>query len=77
MTLTASAAHYSPMTMVNSSGLYTGISMEIWHSMQREMNFSYEVVTTPDGNWGSREADGSWNGFVGQLIKYYWDILNV
>ena len=62
------------MTMLLENGTYIGISMDILHSMQKEMNFTYELVTTPDGNWGSRTENGSWNGFVGQLIKNDADI---
>ena len=72
--MTVSAANYSPMTMERENGSYAGISIDILTAMVREMNFTYDVVTTPDGNWGSRNSDGSWNGFVGQLMRREADI---
>ena len=33
------------------------------------MNFSYVARPSSDGNWGSLEADGSWNGIIGHLER--------
>ena len=38
------------------------------------MNFTYVLRKPPDGNWGLQNADGSWNGIVGQLIDDQIDI---
>ena len=72
--IVVSMANYAPMTIQMENGTYYGISMEILHSMEKEMNITYDTVTTPDGNWGSRNEDGSWNGFVGQLMDGGADI---
>ena len=41
---------------------------------QEIMNFSYTLIKPPDGNWGSIQPDGSWNGMVNLLAKQDIDI---
>ncbi|GFV74240.1 uncharacterized protein TNCV_2312381 [Trichonephila clavipes] len=31
------------------------------------MNFECEVILSPDGQWGSRDENGTWNGIVGLM----------
>ena len=31
------------------------------------MNFSTRIILSPDGKWGSKNKDGSWNGMVRDL----------
>ena len=38
------------------------------------MNFSYSLIKPPDGNWGSIQPDGSWNGMVNLLAQQDIDI---
>jgi hypothetical protein len=38
------------------------------------MNFTYSFVDTPDGTWGASLPDGSWSGFIGQLMKREADV---
>jgi hypothetical protein len=38
------------------------------------MNFTYTIVTSPDGKWGSRNPDGSWNGLIRLIMDGNDDI---
>ena len=31
------------------------------------MNFTFELKRSPDGNWGSIQPDGTWNGMIREL----------
>ena len=47
-----------------------GLWGDIWHGMLEKMlNFSTEIIISPDGQWGSRGENGSWNGIVSRLMK--------
>eukprot|EP00095_Tigriopus_kingsejongensis_P000205 maker-scaffold41_size498431-snap-gene-3.27 protein:Tk00205 transcript:maker-scaffold41_size498431-snap-gene-3.27-mRNA-1 annotation:"hypothetical protein L798_01404" len=72
--LTLSVANYPPMVMPGANGSWTGISLDILNHIQKVLKFSYSFVPSPDGNWGAQEPDGSWNGFVGQLMNESADI---
>jgi hypothetical protein len=38
------------------------------------MNFTYSTIRGPDGKWGSRNADGSWNGMIKQILDGHVDM---
>ena len=38
------------------------------------MNFTYTLRKPPDGQYGRKNPDGSWNGMVGELISDNADI---
>lgn len=42
--------------------------MDLISGIQQELNFTFELVGSPDGEWGRQREDGSWSGFVGQLM---------
>ncbi len=31
--------------------------------------FRYTITQPPDGKWGGENADGTWNGMVGMVIR--------
>ncbi len=33
------------------------------------MNFTYQLGSPPDGQWGAKQDDGTWSGMVGQLER--------
>jgi len=45
-----------------------------WLCFQGILNFTFTCVDTIDGNWGTLEEDGSWNGMVGMLAMKQVDI---
>ena len=38
------------------------------------MNFTFELKRSPDGNWGSIQPDGTWNGMIRELQSNRADI---
>ena len=50
-------------------GKITGIIGDLWHGIiEPSLNFTTTISSPPDGNWGSVNEDGSWNGMVGGLL---------
>ena len=41
----------------------------IWSSLQKIFNFSYNMVETVDGSWGTKQDNGEWNGMVGMILR--------
>ena len=37
---------------------------DVWKGLQEATNFSFSMVGSVDYNWGSRLANGSWDGMV-------------
>lgn len=35
----------------------------------KELNITYKLVPVKDGGYGSPQADGSWDGMVGEIIR--------
>ena len=38
------------------------------------MNFTYTLIKPPDGQWGSIQPDGTWNGMINLLANQDIDI---
>jgi len=37
--------------------------------LARNLHFTYDIYTTPDGNYGAEAENGTWNGVIGELIN--------
>jgi len=48
--------------------MYINILIVIF-SQINTCSFSMRIFTPPDGNWGSRSKNGSWNGMVDLLMN--------
>ncbi|GFU53009.1 glutamate receptor ionotropic, kainate 3 [Trichonephila clavipes] len=44
-----------------------GADGKLLNCLAEKLNFEYEVVLTPDGQWGSRDKNGTWDGIVGLI----------
>ena len=44
-----------------------GIFADVFRELSRMLNFSYNTIMPPDGEWGAMRDDGTWSGMVGQL----------
>ncbi|RUS78740.1 hypothetical protein EGW08_013491 [Elysia chlorotica] len=60
---------------VNGSVEYYGFCMDLAYELSRTMNFTIRWVEPPDGNWGAVDANGSWNGLVGQMQREEIDLI--
>ena len=48
----------------NSSTCFKGWGADIFHMMQKEMNFTYTIVSRDD-SVGRKQPDGSYTGIIG------------
>ena len=50
-----------------------GLIKDILDALSVRMNFTYEFYLSPDGNYGAPDADGIWNGMVGEvsIVHFY------
>ena len=44
-----------------------GMFVDLFKELSILLNFSYNVIEPPDGEWGVMRDDGTWSGMVGQL----------
>ena len=60
----------------NKPGFYTaeGIYIEIMNELQSLLNFTYSLELAPDGTWGKKLSNGSWNGIVNCLMNKEYDL---
>jgi len=47
---------------------YRGYLVDLLQALAKHASFSYSLYAVHDGQRGSRQPDGTWNGLVGELI---------
>uniref|UniRef100_A0A8C7XUS5 Glutamate receptor n=1 Tax=Oryzias sinensis TaxID=183150 RepID=A0A8C7XUS5_9TELE len=62
-----------PFVMVSENVLgkpkkYQGFSIDILDALSNYLGFKYEIYVAPDHKYGSLQADGQWNGLMGELV---------
>lgn len=65
-----------------NTGIFTlqGYCIDLLDLIQEQLSFIYELYVTPDGQFGSMDGNGVWNGLIGELVMgtflgYQWKIL--
>ena len=53
----------------DKNGNFMGMFADIIANMARSLNFTYDIMDPKDGKWGTLQADGSWNGLIGELHR--------
>ncbi|XP_035388781.1 glutamate receptor ionotropic, delta-1 [Electrophorus electricus] len=53
---------------------YKGFSMDVLDTLAKTLGFKYEIYQVADGKYGSLQANGSWSGMIGELIKKRADL---
>jgi len=48
---------------------YTGYLADLIHRLSQVANFDYVIEPVADGSFGFQQADGSWDGIIGELIS--------
>ena len=51
-----------------TTGRAFGIFPDILNEMSSVLNFTYEMVPSFDGNYGSVDSNGSWNGLIKMIL---------
>jgi Ligated ion channel L-glutamate- and glycine-binding site len=49
---------------------YEGYCADLAAKIAEFVGFEYEIRPVKDENYGKKEADGTWNGMVGELVKH-------
>ncbi|KAI7797652.1 glutamate receptor ionotropic [Triplophysa rosa] len=62
-----------PFVMVSENVLgkpkkYQGFSIDVLDALANYLGFKYEIYVAPDHKYGSQQADGTWNGLMGELV---------
>lgn len=47
---------------------YEGYLCDLIRHIAAHMNFRYRLYEAPDGKYGSRDPNGTWNGMMQELI---------
>ena len=48
---------------------YEGYCIDFLNELARNLKFTYEIYTTPDGKYGVEMEDGTWNGVIGEIVN--------
>ena len=52
-----------------------GLMGKLWHDVyEKHMNFSTRIRLVPDGTWGGRNENGTWNGMIKELHEGRSDV---
>ena len=73
------AKHSMPYVGINhgkqdSKVLVEGVFFDLFLELQKELDFTFTAYPTPDDQWGTLRADGTWTGVVGELQMKRADI---
>ncbi|XP_016422646.1 glutamate receptor ionotropic, delta-2 isoform X1 [Sinocyclocheilus rhinocerous] len=68
-----------PFVMVSENVLgkpkqYQGFSIDVLDALANYLGFKYEIYVAPDHKYGSQQADGTWNGLIGELVSKRADV---
>ncbi|XP_060927688.1 glutamate receptor ionotropic, delta-2 [Limanda limanda] len=68
-----------PFVMVSENVLgkpkkYQGYSIDVLDALSNYLGFKYEIYVAPDHKYGSMQADGQWNGLMGELVSKRADV---
>uniref|UniRef100_A0A6Q2WWK3 Glutamate receptor n=1 Tax=Esox lucius TaxID=8010 RepID=A0A6Q2WWK3_ESOLU len=68
-----------PFVMVSENVLgkpkkYQGYSIDVLDALSNYLGFKYEIYIAPDHKYGSQQADGFWNGLIGELVAKRADV---
>ena len=51
-----------------------GMFADVFHALQEVMNFTYDLGSPEDSDWGVDLGGGRWSGMIGQLQRREIDI---
>ena len=53
----------------NGNISYEGYCIDMLHELARILKFTFEINPSPDGFFGAKTANGTWNGMIGELVN--------
>ncbi|KAK3095885.1 hypothetical protein FSP39_020337, partial [Pinctada imbricata] len=67
---------FTERVQVNGTTIgYSGFCTDLLNELTVELNFTYDWVEPPDGEWGTLMDNGSWTGMIGQLERREVDLM--
>lgn len=48
---------------------YEGFAVDLIKAVANMLHFQYDIYLVHDGKFGSKTADGNWNGMMGELLS--------
>lgn len=48
---------------------FKGFCIDLAEKVANHINFTYDLYLVPDGAYGSKLPNGTWNGLIGELTK--------
>lgn len=52
----------------NGNDRFQGFAVDLIELVAKKLKFDYEIYLVHDGNFGSRQPNGEWNGMIGELL---------
>ena len=49
--------------------IYSGLMPQLFKIIASNLNCSWNLIPSVDGMYGTKNADGSWNGLIGMLER--------
>nr|XP_053641769.1 glutamate receptor ionotropic, kainate 2-like [Cherax quadricarinatus] len=56
-------------TLQGTEVTFSGPLINLLEIFSHSINFSYKIMRPPDGGWGAKMQDGTWNGMVGMVAR--------
>ncbi|TTV58699.1 Glutamate receptor ionotropic, delta-1 [Bagarius yarrelli] len=56
-------------SMLGQPKRYKGFSIDVLDALAKTLDFKYEIYQVADGKYGSPQANGSWDGLIGELTN--------
>lgn len=53
----------------DGSFTYEGYCIDLLNELARILKFAYEIYPSPDGLYGTKTKNGTWNGMIGELVS--------
>ena len=53
---------------------YEGYCVDLAEKISQIVNFTYEFRQVKDNRFGAKDANGNWNGIIGELVRHEADL---
>lgn len=53
----------------NNNVIASGVDIKLLNCLSEKLNFRYEILLSPDGQWGTLDQNGGWSGIIGMLVR--------
>ena len=47
---------------------FKGFAVDLMREIATMLGFNFELYLVPDGKFGSKNTDGTWNGMIGEVL---------